>query len=144
MRYEPYVDTWKNHNARYERTPAAVDRGLARRGVVLSPMERRAVINFAEHVGDLAAEAETAEQLTENLVAEHLIEAGPVFVRFLAAFAMEYVLAGSHWLPDVGDHVAANGVLGSAISEASDRLDPMIRNQEPIWYENVTQTDDSD
>ena len=86
-----------------------------------------------EHVGDLAAETETAEELSEGL-AELVLESGPVFAGFLAAFAMEYVLMGSHWRDSEGDHVKADGVLGSAVSEATAWLDPMVQIEEPRWY----------
>ncbi|MEE8375088.1 MAG: hypothetical protein V3S26_02050 [Acidimicrobiia bacterium] len=138
MTYEPYVDTWGDHDARYERTPAAVDRSVLKSGVALSPIERAAVISFVGHVGDLVAETETAEQLSEGL-AELVVESGPVFARFLATFNMEYVLMASHWLPDEGDHVTADGVIGSAVAEASARLDPMLRKREPKWYTGMTE-----
>ncbi len=130
---ERYVDTWTDHEARYALTPDAVDRGLAKRGVVLTPIELQAVTSFVESIGDLVAETETAEQLSEE-IAEFLVQSGPVFARFLAVWTMEHVLMGGASLSDESDHVLADGVLGSAISEASARLDPMLRKLQPKWF----------
>ena len=135
--------TWSDHNGRYSRTWGAVERGIGSTGFELTYAEFLAVHDLVEHIGDLIAESENEEQISEKIAAL-LVGDGRVLPRLLAAHNLEFMLMGDAGLGH--EHVQPDGVLGSAVAGAIAVLTPMARNRVDTakWYEHVwgDRTDD--
>ena len=128
--------TWSDHNGRYSRTWGAVERGIASTGFGLTYAEFVAVHDLVEHIGDLIAESENEEQISEKIAAL-LVEDGRVLPRLLAAHNLEYILMGDGRRGV--EHVQPDGPLGSAVAGVVAILAPMARNRPATaaWYQHV-------
>ena len=132
------VDLWRDHQARYEVLPEAIDKGFEQARVELTPLEKHSVEGFVTILSDyvshaLGTEGEPKPTVEEwiEYVTVSLVEGWPVLSLCLAASNLDGLVSPSQ-------DSRPYGILGQAIQHVIDQLTPIAEHTIPeVWKHYV-------
>lgn len=129
---QPPLDLWRNHQARYEILPEAIDKGFERAKAELTPPEKHSLLTFITILSDYVSNAMGKEgDLSVEKWAEEttvsLIEGWPVLSLFLAASKLDGLVSPTQ-------ESRPYGILGQAIQHVIDQQTPIAEHTIPeVW-----------